>query len=57
MRTVLALSFQEDKAIKGKRKILLSLEEKKKKFPGELFPVEEAVGDKAVTIFRNGSSY
>ena len=60
MRTTLALSFQEDKAKKGrkkKKKKKISFPLQKKKVPQGTFLVEEAVGDKEGNIFRNVSSY
>ena len=57
MRTTLALSFQEDKAKKGRKKKKISFPLQKKKVPLGTFLVEEAVGDKEGNIFRNVSSY
>ena len=58
MRTTLALSFQEEKEKKvRKKKKKISFPLQKKKVPQGTFLVEEAVGDKEGNIFRNVSSY
>lgn len=61
MRTTLALSFQEDKGKKRKKKnhLIFFREREKKKIPRgeEIFPDEETVGDKAESVFRNDNLY